>query len=480
MNKKGFISTTIVFAFFILFISLLAFIMSSYTTNRVNNKIITNDIKKDELIIEQAPKRLLYNAILDDNKSKIKNGTPNFQQDAPICLSYKEDASVRGVYNVKASNNFIYSSTYSFNQSIGKFTLNNPIRNTYSSVYTTMIGQYIESTKGYLANHTAQSFDNLSVIYKVENATSTKFDLIFISAIPKDIDTTNDGLYSMNDDYGTSYYFRGAVSNNWLKFAGFYWRIVRTDGKHSIRIIYAGAYPPEESEKVSIKRNTQFVSYCNFNDKDDSAEYVGYKYTLGDPHGTSTDSAIKINLDSWYESNLLNYQEHIADAIYCNNRNTYQTTVGGFYFNGNGIGNANTHFGDYQFVSNSSFRIHGGMGPMYKCPNKSDAFTVNDTTFGNGTLKYPIALISADEANMAGELYNNSSNANYLYSNYNFWMLTPDYLFNGSAYVFAHYVVGQFNNFIVNQRNAVRPVISLKSNTIVSGTGEWNNPYIVQ
>jgi hypothetical protein len=81
---------------------------------------------------------------------------------------------------------------------------------------------------------------------------------------------------------------------------------------------------------------------------------------------------------------------------------------------------------------------------------------------------------------MAGELYNNSSNANYLYSNYNFWMLTPDYLFNGSAYVFAHYVVGQFNNFIVNQRNAVRPVISLKSNTIVSGTGEWNNPYIVQ
>ena len=34
------------------------------------------------------------------------------------------------------------------------------------------------------------------------------------------------GLYTSEDDYGISYYFRGSVNNNWVKFAGFYWRII--------------------------------------------------------------------------------------------------------------------------------------------------------------------------------------------------------------------------------------------------------------
>src|SRR5574344_1064207 len=82
MNKKGFISTTIVFAFFILFISLLAFIMSSYTTNRVNNKIITNDVKKNDLKVEIKP-RLLYEAILEDNGGAsviTSKGNPDFDK----------------------------------------------------------------------------------------------------------------------------------------------------------------------------------------------------------------------------------------------------------------------------------------------------------------------------------------------------------------------------------------------------------------
>lgn len=45
---------------------------------------------------------------------------------------------------------------------------------------------------------------------------------------------------SAPDDYGLSYYFRGNVENNWVKFAGFYWRIVRVNGDCSIRMIYAG------------------------------------------------------------------------------------------------------------------------------------------------------------------------------------------------------------------------------------------------
>ena len=33
-------------------------------------------------------------------------------------------------------------------------------------------------------------------------------------------DETSDGLYAMEDDYGTSYYYRGAATDNYVKFAG--------------------------------------------------------------------------------------------------------------------------------------------------------------------------------------------------------------------------------------------------------------------
>ncbi len=55
-----------------------------------------------------------------------------------------------------------------------------------------------------------------------------------------EMEDTNNYLCSAPDDYGTSYYYRGTVENNWVKFAGYYWRILRINGDGSIRMIYAG------------------------------------------------------------------------------------------------------------------------------------------------------------------------------------------------------------------------------------------------
>ena len=55
-----------------------------------------------------------------------------------------------------------------------------------------------------------------------------------------EMEDTNNYLCSAPDDYGTSYYYRGTVENNWVKFAGYYWRILRINGDNSIRMIYAG------------------------------------------------------------------------------------------------------------------------------------------------------------------------------------------------------------------------------------------------
>ena len=63
------------------------------------------------------------------------------------------------------------------------------------------------------------------------NGVRTEFD---------DSATTAEGVFEMEDDYGTSFYYRGAVTNNYVKFAEFYWRIIRVNGDGSLRIMYDG------------------------------------------------------------------------------------------------------------------------------------------------------------------------------------------------------------------------------------------------
>ena len=83
--------------------------------------------------------------------------------------------------------------------------------------------------------------------------------------------TTDEGLYMAEDDEGESYYYRGAVKNNYVSFAGFIWRIIRRNGDGSVRMIYSGKKTSDTDEDVTIG-NSQF------NSKFLDPTYVGYKY----------------------------------------------------------------------------------------------------------------------------------------------------------------------------------------------------------
>ncbi len=48
------------------------------------------------------------------------------------------------------------------------------------------------------------------------------------------------GLYKTTDNDGDTYFYRGDVKNNNVKFAGFYWKIIRVNGDGSVRLIYNG------------------------------------------------------------------------------------------------------------------------------------------------------------------------------------------------------------------------------------------------
>ena len=98
------------------------------------------------------------------------------------------------------------------------------------------------------------------------------------------IATTDEGLYVAKDDEGASYYYRGAVKNNYVSFAGFIWRIIRRNGDGSIRLIYSGKTTSDTGTATTIGNSA-------FNEKYWDSAYVGYKYnekfSLHENNGTT-------------------------------------------------------------------------------------------------------------------------------------------------------------------------------------------------
>ena len=47
-------------------------------------------------------------------------------------------------------------------------------------------------------------------------------------------------LYTSTEEETTVYYFAGNATDNWVKFGGFYWRIIRTNADGSVRLLYHG------------------------------------------------------------------------------------------------------------------------------------------------------------------------------------------------------------------------------------------------
>ena len=318
------------------------------------------------------------------------------------------------------------------------------------------------------------------------------------------------GMYKAQDDLGTSYYFRGAVDNNWLKYGKYtkdmyncnngtisatdtgnsctkiassgddiYWRIIRINGDGSIRMIYSGVKAPTESTKV-IKTEDTSLGVTVFNANTDSSEYVGYMYTIGEQHGTSKSSDIKTYLDNWYANytDLNKTGTKITDQIYCNDRTASTSNVAYSTTNYTTLTSWNSKGTTYYYGANG--RVwNNPVSPDYKCPVASDKFTTT-TVKGNGKLSYPVGLISADEITFAGLPVGKINNSFYLYTGADYWAGSPIAFFDGDiAYGFFVGGDGALNIDYVNYTYGVRGVVSLSSEANLIGDGTWNNVYEV-
>lgn len=280
-------------------------------------------------------------------------------------------------------------------------------------------------------------------------------------------DGTN-GIYSAEDDLGTSYYFRGNVTNNYVKFANKYWRIIRINGDGTIRMIYAGTSAHANGYNDS-SANDMSIGTSAFNSSNNDNTYVGYMFgtkgasTYANTHSNTTDSTIKTELDSWYETNIVNTgnEKYIADAIYCNDRSLSS---------GTGIGTKKTTYTAQTRISNGQ--------PTLKCANDSDKFT-KSTTIGNGKLTKMIGLITSDEVMYAGEKYGVTKKEYYLYSGKYYWTMTPYSYSIGVARAGSVNGYGSLSYFRVNDNFPVRPVVSLKSDAISGESGTAESPFFV-
>ena len=278
------------------------------------------------------------------------------------------------------------------------------------------------------------------------------------------------GIYESIDDYGTTYYYRGSVDNNWVKFAGFYWRIIRINGDGSIRMIYQGTSANITGTETQLQTNV-------FSSNSNRSEYVGYMYTTGQQHGNSINSTIKGVLDSWYQTNITNkgYGNKVStETGFCGDRNM---TSG---YSWSSQPSSTIYYAGYGRLAQNSSSVN----PTFKCNNSNDLYTTSSSSKGNKALSNPIGLITADEVAMAGGVYGSSNDSYYLYTGQNYWTMSP-YFFNASggkswARVFSVYSGGDLNFNFVNNTWSVRPVINLRSDvTISSGDGTSSNPYVI-
>ena len=494
----------------ILIISGITYAILTWTSSRVNIGLTSNcftiDYTKGNDIANASIKALNESDLISDNKFTIKEGIAltyanigikssctiegygSLYLNVTTLSSAFSTGNSKGALKYAVLDNTSTTSTITvaslLNQqfnivskgsvtSTGKITLlTKQLSNTKLNKYLIVI--YADASK--IANDAMNASFNGTVSADANQGefseTLTSLNLSPSSGTPNftktSIDDKTNGIYSAKDDLGTSYYFRGNVTNNYVKFANKYWRIIRINGDGTIRMIYAGTSAHANGYDDS-SANDMSIGTSAFNSSYNDNTYVGYMYgtkgatTYANTHSNTTNSTIKTKLDSWYDTNIVNTgnEKYIADAIYCNDRSVSS---------GTGIGTTKTTYA-------AGTRIYNGT-PTLKCTNNNDKFT-KSTTIGNGKLTKMIGLITSDEVMYAGGT-SSKNKEYYLYSGKYYWTMALDLFVSGHAYVFrVHdngYLIG---GNVDDTRVAVRPVVSLKSDAISGGNGTAASPFLV-
>lgn len=371
-----------------------------------------------------------------------------------------------------------------------------------------------------ISNNLCESSTLLAKLYEDNNITNN----ISSSSPNASPGTTISGsnekiLANAADDYGTlstypSLYFRGAVENNYVVFANMCWRIVRITGgnknnvnNNAIKLVLYNYNPNNVTNPCATSQDgtdrafirTLDTAYKTvFNNTANKNTYVGYMYSnnlTSDNYDVvyrnDKDSNALSLLKNWYEEKLINYNDKIADVIWCNDKREVSNKDYDPWSVKSSLTNSGAYFTyfmpTYRLVPTSS------AAPSLICSassgdtstNKLSRYTSDDSVNGNAKLNgYKIGLLTADEIAFAGGAYNIQNTSYYLYKNASairWFTLSPLNFAAGSASPWVVTVNGSLNAADVNNEGALRPSIALKNNVkIQSGNGTSADPYVIK
>ena len=285
-------------------------------------------------------------------------------------------------------------------------------------------------TKEYKINIKVKQVEKVSIFgkqYEVIDAEPT---------LTTSSNNTNDasGLYSSTatNTGDATYYFRGAVENNYVSFAGQTWRIVRINEDGTVRIVM----------QDGINNNTRYT----FNSKYNNYTYMYY-----------TNSEVKTTLENWYQTNIgseTDLAKNVASgAYYCEQAKVKEA--------------------DSWTSGKAVMTTYKKYTPDFKCSSDGN---------GKGIVNASVGLLTYDEVIYAGGYYGQNNSNYYLYNSSisDWWTMSPEGFNDKKSYIWLIYGGSYFyTNVNVNFPGFIRIVLNLKSNTTASGTGTSSNPFVI-
>jgi len=357
--------------------------------------------------------------------------------------------------------------------------------------------------------------------------------------------TNGQGLYytsTNTENNQTTYYYRGAVDNNYVKFGKtdgcvykgkevYYFdestesletiitqtqcestTVCTVEGIYTVGLGDTGcdAYAGENTEEyatygedainhywkivrinedgsirliyqgtsVTATGTSAAIGNSSFNSTANNNAYVGYMY------GTASSSSYSATHVNTNDSTIKEVLDDWYEVNLKNNYSSYLADAG--FCNDRSLysGTGYTSTGPSYYSAYN--RLSTNKKPQFACPNASnDLFTLKGSGKGNKSLDNPIGLITVDEVAYAGGKENSTNKTYYLYTGASYWTMSPS-LFNGSTS--REWLIlgsGGFNSaYVVNTSSVgVRPVINLRSDIEITDdtqNGTSTNYYVIK
>ena len=440
-------------------------------------------------IIENARTKANGTELLASPKTKVAEEISSF-----IYVKGSEPTTFTSS-RISATNYYIsYADDYKVDETTGKFTLVNPTVATdkyTTSMANDLVGKYAVWGTSVPTEANTQNQTN---IYKISTNVSDITSTIKYATISSSTKSTEKELSTTIDDYGTSYYFRGEVEDNYVNFAGMCWKIVRIAGDGSTKLILEDQDEecsenmngnwniPTETGGTTKTGNFGYTEYAaNTLTASDGTQNSKGKYLMNYLNGgTNNDKSMATAFKKFQTGPLANYLDKLKSGDWCLNDKAYATATD----NTTPLTSQemlDKQVKDTSFYYDSNVRLNGKTTkePTLKCNG-----TVM-TKFGDNTDMY-VGTLTTDEIVYAGGKVYASNPDYYLINDYQksnslyFWSLSPSLFNSHRQRAFRVSNLGHVSYSNVYNDDSFRPTVSLKSSVqITGGAGTKNNAYKV-